>query len=188
LAAVERVAERDIAHVLPDQLCAPAAHIIDIANQRGLQIEDRALTSPWAGELDIWEGTITVDLVALSSRANSDAQLRSLVAITVARGLGHSALHRWEWENGIHRPAQRAEARAYAAALLLPRPRLELDPELLQLQQLRQQRAVLTSELARTVQVVANRFGVLRTLVVERLLRLGFLERKPSGPVGVPCA
>ncbi len=98
----------------------------------------------------------------------------------IAHEIGHFRLHRWELQNGHRLGAQHErEAEAYGAAFLLPVPLLQVDATLLELQARHEERGELPEfYLWSQLQVVAKRFRVTRTLVIERLARLGFLERK----------
>ena len=174
---VEAIAECDVHHQVPNQLASPALHLDSAAAQCGLTIIEEHLPGASIGRLDVSRGAILVDPVKIARVFRPGTFLVGVVRSTVAHELGHYRLHRAQLQLGIRNLEQEQQARVYASAFLLPRARLEVDATLLRLQERAGVGEVPEFTLWASLQVVANRFGVTRSLVVERLVKLGFLTR-----------
>lgn len=174
---VEMVAECDAHHFVPPQLGPPAENLHAVAAQRNLEIVEGTLPGKSIGLFDL-RGIITVDRAKIRA-THGAGSVEGVVRSTVSHELGHAAIHRHALGQGVHNEDMEREAGAYAAAFLLPRYLLEVDATLLRLQGMRDAgRDVPEFYLWQRLQVVATRFGVTRSLVVERLVKLGFLQRR----------
>jgi hypothetical protein len=175
---VETVAHCDVEHQVP-KFAIPALSLHSVAAQRGLVIVEEPLPGRSIGMLVLNRAAILVDRAKIAARCRPGTFVEGMVRSTVTHEIGHMALHRHLLHQGVRNEAMEEQARVYAAAFLLPRARLEVDATLLQLQELHDRRGEVPEfYLWQRLQVVANRFGVCRSLVVERLVKVGFLQRR----------
>lgn len=182
---IEAVAHCDVHHFISSQFAAPAFEVREIAIECGLKVIEGPLKGDAIGAFNPDEDLITVDRCRIVEHHPPES-VEGVVRSTIAHELAHARLHRYVMAMaspgpGLYWYCERSEqeARVYAAAFLLPRAHLEVNETLLSLQERRDAgQDVPEFYLWARLQAVAVRFGVTRSLVVERLVKLGFLVRQ----------
>lgn len=155
---------------------APAHQLGAAASLRGLVVIEEQLPGYSIGRLDVSRGAIIIDRAKIERLF--PGAVEGVVRSTIAHELAHFATHRAALNEGRHNEEMEEQARVYASAFLLPRARLEVDETILALRERAVAGDVPEFYLWSRLAVVAKQFGVTRSLVVERLVRLGFLVRR----------
>lgn len=179
---VSAIAECDAHHLVAPQLY-PAEDLPGVASCLGLTVVEEDLGPPepegaTLGRLDLERRAIVVSS-RLSDHSHPRTYLAGLRRSVIAHEIGHFQLHRAQLRSGILNADQEREAHWYAACFLLPLARLERDPVVRGLLEVATAfGATPDFYLWERLAAVARRFGVCRSLVVKRLVRLGLLERR----------
>lgn len=156
----------------------PVAWLDDIIAERGLRVEWAFLVGRRFGELDLARGVIVMNS-NLPKLLNGQADIEGVIRMTIAHELGHEQMHRPEMLAGVELTRRHEdEAFTFGKVFLMPRDLLREDPSIRKIvSQWRARAQIGRQNILYLLDDAAERFGVSRSAMADRLIGFGMMER-----------
>lgn len=156
----------------------PYLWLEDVVAERGLTIKRAPLPGRRFGELDLARGLILINS-ELQQLVNGQADLEAIARMTTGHELGHEQMHRPEMLAGVELTKRHEdEAFTFGKVFLMPREMLREDPSIRRIVASWQSRTqVGRQSILYLLDEAAERFGVSRGGMADRLIGFGMMER-----------